>query len=309
MMSIGRASSSCKVIAVLLRIPAWLVFWLSRCRQARVCGRGERDAQAGASGIDANHDEPSEPLHGAMPGTACFWSLPSQFPGLSNTLLTCIQLSVRLPYRNRGSTPTVQECSSRHTGATPTAVMRERDHNQPLQIARSRPSPLQSAMPPEKQPASKSTTTKPLTPALSSKFRSVKSPLTPRVAGSPSLSPVLTATKQAFVKAKSPTKPEQTTTPLGGNITPRSAARKSRVGTESPLTPAQPRVPPASQRSRASSGNEGKKQGASAGRALGITKSTAGYEYADLGQSYCAGFRTCCDCPSKSLCREERGRR
>ncbi|OCT46646.1 hypothetical protein CLCR_01865 [Cladophialophora carrionii] len=109
----------------------------------------------------------------------------------------------------------------------------------------------------------KSNTSKPLTPALSSNFRNVKSPLTPRVAGSPTPSP-----SQPFVRAKSPAKPDQTTTPLGGNITPRSAARKSRADTESPLAPAQPRVPPNGRRSRASSGNEAQKSPA---QGLGIT--------------------------------------
>ncbi|EXJ64968.1 hypothetical protein A1O7_01307 [Cladophialophora yegresii CBS 114405] len=109
----------------------------------------------------------------------------------------------------------------------------------------------------------KSNTSKPLTPALSSNFRNVKSPLTPRVAGSPTPS-----SSQPFVRAKSPAKPDQTTTPLGGNVTPRSAARKSRADTESPLAPAQPRVPPNGRRSRASSGNEAQK---SPGQVLGIT--------------------------------------
>src|ERR1700710_1346221 len=103
--------------------------------------------------------------------------------------------------------------------------MRERDRNQPLQVSRSRRPPLPSTMPAaDKQ--SKPNTSKPITPALSSNFRNVvQSPLTPRVAGSPSPSPIVSSTKQPFVRSKSPAKPDQTTTPLGGNITPRSAAR------------------------------------------------------------------------------------
>ncbi|KAJ9602311.1 hypothetical protein H2200_013166 [Cladophialophora chaetospira] len=122
----------------------------------------------------------------------------------------------------------------------------------------------------DKQP--KSSTSKPITPALSSNFRNVvKSPLTPRVAGSPSQSPIISSTKQPFVRSRSPAKPDQTTTPLGGNITPRSAARKSRVGTESPLTPAQSKVLPTGPRSRASSGTELQKSVAIQAQGLGIT--------------------------------------
>ncbi|KIW72472.1 hypothetical protein PV04_00662 [Phialophora macrospora] len=139
--------------------------------------------------------------------------------------------------------------------------MRERDRNQPLQVSRSRRSPLPATMPADRP--TKSNTSKPLTPALSSNFRNVKTPLTPRIAGSPTPSPSL-----PFVRAKSPAKPDQTTTPLSGNITPRSAARQSRAGTESPLPPPPPRVPPNGQRSRASSGNESQKSPA---QGLGIT--------------------------------------
>jgi hypothetical protein len=118
---------------------------------------------------------------------------------------------------------------------------------------------------------SKPNASKPLTPALSSNFRNVKSPLTPRVAGSPTPSPTVSSARQPFVRAKSPAKPDQSATPLGGNITPRSAARKSRAGTESPLAPSQPRVPPYGPRSRASSGNESQKPEASQTPGLGIT--------------------------------------
>ncbi|KIX00235.1 uncharacterized protein Z518_10374 [Rhinocladiella mackenziei CBS 650.93] len=91
-------------------------------------------------------------------------------------------------------------------------------------------------MPGDKQ--SKSNTSKPLTPALSSNFRNTKSPLTPRLVGSSPSSPVVTSCQEPFVRSKSPGKVDQVTTPLNGNITPRSGARKSRIGTESPSTPA-----------------------------------------------------------------------
>ncbi|KIW80497.1 hypothetical protein Z517_07113 [Fonsecaea pedrosoi CBS 271.37] len=117
----------------------------------------------------------------------------------------------------------------------------------------------------------RSNTSKPLTPALSANFRTAKSPLTPRVVGSASSSPNLSSRRDPFVRSKSPPKPDQTTTPLNGNITPRSGARKSRVGTESPLTPAQPRGTGNGQRSRASSGNESSKPTIGAMRGLGLT--------------------------------------
>ncbi|OAP62154.1 hypothetical protein AYL99_04357 [Fonsecaea erecta] len=124
-------------------------------------------------------------------------------------------------------------------------------------------------MPADKQ--TRSNTSKPLTPALSANFRTVKSPLTPRVVGSAASSPNLSSRRDPFVRSKSPPKPDQTTTPLNGNITPRSGARKSRVGTESPLTPAQPRGTGNGQRSRASSGNESSKPTGGVMRGLGLT--------------------------------------
>ncbi len=91
-------------------------------------------------------------------------------------------------------------------------------------------------MPSDKQ--TKANSSKPLTPALSSNFRNVKSPLTPRLPGSTSSSPALSSRKEPFVRSRSPGKIDQATTPLNHNITPRSGARKSRIGTESPTTPA-----------------------------------------------------------------------
>ncbi|KAK5022731.1 hypothetical protein LTS07_009708 [Exophiala sideris] len=91
-------------------------------------------------------------------------------------------------------------------------------------------------MPTDKQ--TKANSSKPLTPALSSNFRNVKSPFTPRLQGSPSPSPVLSSRREPFVRAKSPGKTEQASTPLNNNITPRSGVRRSRQGTESPSTPA-----------------------------------------------------------------------
>ncbi|KAK6376326.1 hypothetical protein LTS17_006921 [Exophiala oligosperma] len=90
-------------------------------------------------------------------------------------------------------------------------------------------------MPPDKQ--TKANSSKPLTPALSSNFRNVKTPLTPRLPGSTASSPALSSRKEPFVRARSPGKVDQTTTPLNNNVTPRSGVRKSRFGTESPSTP------------------------------------------------------------------------
>ncbi|KPI39662.1 uncharacterized protein AB675_3485 [Cyphellophora attinorum] len=96
---------------------------------------------------------------------------------------------------------------------------------------------VQTRMPPDKQNA------KPFTPSLSSNFRGTKSPLTPRLAGtgpgSGQSTPASGPRREAFVRSRSPGKEEQQQPQqpnLGGNITPRSAARKSRFGTESPST-------------------------------------------------------------------------
>lgn len=82
---------------------------------------------------------------------------------------------------------------------------------------------------------------KPLTPNLSSAFRHAKSPLMPKVFGSSNASPSLPAkrgmhTEPTTASAKR-TGDGQSTPTLSGNITPRSAARKSKYGTESPSTP------------------------------------------------------------------------
>jgi hypothetical protein len=80
---------------------------------------------------------------------------------------------------------------------------------------------------------------KPLTPNLSSAFRQTKSPLTPKVFGSSNASPNLPTKRGIHTElAASKRSAEGPSTPtFGGNITPRSAARKSRIGTESPSTP------------------------------------------------------------------------
>ncbi|KAL2403331.1 hypothetical protein ABEF93_008535 [Exophiala dermatitidis] len=111
--------------------------------------------------------------------------------------------------------------------------MREREPPQ-RPPSRSRRSPLPT-MPTNKQ--TKPNTSKPLTPALSSNFRNARTPLTPRVVGSAQSSPSLSTRREPFVRSISPGKSDQVTTPLNGNITPRSGARLSRIGTESPSTP------------------------------------------------------------------------
>ncbi|RMZ75529.1 hypothetical protein DV738_g5430, partial [Chaetothyriales sp. CBS 135597] len=102
-------------------------------------------------------------------------------------------------------------------------------------------------------PDSKQPNGKPFTPSLSSKFRSSKSPLTPRLAGSAPHSPASAPKRDAVVRNPPPSRAKETTpapvttatTALNGNITPRSGARRSRIGSESPGTPASAtRVPP-----------------------------------------------------------------
>jgi hypothetical protein len=80
---------------------------------------------------------------------------------------------------------------------------------------------------------------KPLTPNLSSAFRQTKSPLTPKVFGSSNASPNLSAKRSIHTElaASKRNADGQSTPTFGGNITPRSVARKSRIGTESPSTP------------------------------------------------------------------------
>jgi hypothetical protein len=104
---------------------------------------------------------------------------------------------------------------------------------------------------------------KPFTPALSSNFRNAKSPLTPRLAGSAPNSPASAAKRDALTRNRSPAR-EDATGPLAGNVTPRTAARKSRIGTESPATPASAKAA-ATTRPRAVSGAGSKQSG------LGIT--------------------------------------
>ncbi|RMZ91661.1 hypothetical protein DV736_g1105, partial [Chaetothyriales sp. CBS 134916] len=86
---------------------------------------------------------------------------------------------------------------------------------------------------------------KPFTPSLSSKFRGTKSPLTPRLAGSAPHSPASAPRRDAVMRGAPPPRTKEvtaapvtaTTPPLNGNITPRSGARRSRIGSESPATP------------------------------------------------------------------------
>ncbi|RMZ77107.1 hypothetical protein DV737_g4523, partial [Chaetothyriales sp. CBS 132003] len=71
---------------------------------------------------------------------------------------------------------------------------------------------------------------KPFTPSLSSKFRSAKNPLTPRLAGSAPDSPASAPRRDAVFRSTPPLRAKEaaatpvtaTTTPLNGNITPRS---------------------------------------------------------------------------------------
>lgn len=142
--------------------------------------------------------------------------------------------------------------------------MRERDQLPP----RPRRSPLPNML---GDKHTKSNPSKPLTPALSSNFRNAKSPLTPRLVASASSSPVLSARREPFVRSRSPAKPDQVTSPLNGNITPRSGARKSRVGTESPSTPASSKTVNNGGRSRTSPGYEAPKPSGGHMSGLGIT--------------------------------------
>lgn len=105
-----------------------------------------------------------------------------------------------------------------------------------------------SSMPFDKQPNGK-----PFTPALSSNLRNTKSPLTPRLAGSTPNSPASATRRDGFVRTRSPARDEPAPDFLNGNVTPRTAARKSRPGTESPATPASNK-PATTTRSRAISG-------------------------------------------------------
>src|SRR5947209_5988171 len=97
--------------------------------------------------------------------------------------------------------------------------------------------PSKQSMPIEKH--NNGNSAKPLTPNLSSAFRQTKSPLTPKVFGSSNASPNLPAKRGVHIElATGKRNAEGQSTPtFGGNITPRSAARKTRIGTESPSTP------------------------------------------------------------------------
>lgn len=89
-------------------------------------------------------------------------------------------------------------------------------------------------MPIDKQP--KSSTTKPVTPALSARFRTQTIGLQPRLVGSAPTSPAVTARKDFRAQTLSSGVSTQPP-PLSVNITPRSGTRNSRIGTESPATP------------------------------------------------------------------------
>lgn len=113
-------------------------------------------------------------------------------------------------------------------------------------------------------PFDKQSNGKPITPALSSNFRNTKSPLTPRLAGSAPNSPASTPKREVLNRNRSPARDDGATGPLGGNVTPRTAARRSRIGTESPATPGSTK-PSSTTRPRAVSGATAKQSG------LGIT--------------------------------------
>ena len=115
---------------------------------------------------------------------------------------------------------------------------------------------------------------KPITPALSSHFRAIKSPITPKLAGSTDSSPANSPRRDAPARRPNLPRAQTTASPLNGNVTPRSGARDSRIGTESPnFTPTYPTTVT---RNRAASTNEGGKTspaGAS-GVGLGVSDST-----------------------------------
>ncbi|KAK5049409.1 hypothetical protein LTR84_004338 [Exophiala bonariae] len=136
-------------------------------------------------------------------------------------------------------------------------------------------------MPSDKQSKS-SSTPKPLTPALSSNFRSGRTAVTPRLAGSstattnnvtttPVVSPSLTARKEPFVRSRSPGKTDSQQTPLSHNVTPRSGTRRSRIGTDSPSTPAPIRVPTTTTMARKSPSDDAQRPSTIKSPGLGIT--------------------------------------
>lgn len=90
-------------------------------------------------------------------------------------------------------------------------------------------------MPTETRP--RTTTIKPITPALSSNFRA-KTVFTPRLATNSPASPASTSQRNRRQQTLSPErKEEDRPRSLNSNITPRSGARVSRAGTDSPYTP------------------------------------------------------------------------
>jgi hypothetical protein len=101
--------------------------------------------------------------------------------------------------------------------------------------------PPYSTMPVDKQTCG--TPAKPFTPTLSTAFRTSKSPLTPRLAGSKEASPV--SPPRRVPRSETAAAPSSrredfrspTASKLSGNVTPRSGARVSRIGGDSPSTP------------------------------------------------------------------------
>lgn len=84
---------------------------------------------------------------------------------------------------------------------------------------------------------SRTTVSKPLTPTLSSNLRT-RPAFAPRLAGAGPTSPAANSPRSLRQQTLSPERYEEDrTTSLNSNITPRSGARASRVGTESPSTP------------------------------------------------------------------------
>jgi len=110
-----------------------------------------------------------------------------------------------------------------------------------VQPALFRDSPC-STMSLDKQKAA--TPAKPFTPTLSTAIRNQKTPLTPKLVASKNASPISPSRRGPRAE---PTVPatfrredfrSPTTSQLGGNITPRSGARASRIGADSPSTSA-----------------------------------------------------------------------
>ena len=109
---------------------------------------------------------------------------------------------------------------------------------------------------------------KPITPALSTHFRAIKSPITPKLAASSESSPVISPRRDALVRGLTFPREQTTASPLNGNVTPRSGARVSRNGTESPSFT--PTAPTAGTRNRSASTNEGGKNSPAGTSAVGL---------------------------------------